>query len=123
MTLVQCFSGTLGISIVVTYHFQIHQFILFNRIPILFNMSVKSLDTVIDLDNLGDQNNIQNGEPTQNGVLTRTRLRVKSGPNDRLFKTLSKCEDYNGVITISELEKDIRDSSKSTKVLQVISCG
>ena len=86
-------------------------------------MSVKSLDTVIDLDNLGDQNNIQNGEPTQNGVLTRTRLRVKSGPNDRLFKTLSKCEDYNGVITISELEKDIRDSSKSTKVLQVISCG
>ena len=79
-------------------------------------MSVKSLDTIIDLDNLGDQNNIQNGELTQNGVLTRTRLRVKSGSNDRLFKTLSKCEDYNGVITISELQKDIRDSSKSTKV-------
>ena len=90
-------------------------------------MSVKSLDTVVNLDNLGDQNEVQNGEPTQNGepaqngVLTRTRLRVKSGPNDRLFKTLSKCEDYNGVITISELEKDIRDSSKSTKVLQIIS--
>ena len=88
-------------------------------------MSVKSLDTVIDLDNLGDQNDnqngepIQNGEPTKNGVLTR--LRVKSGPNDRLFKTLSKCEDYNGVITISELEKDFRDSSKSTKVLEIIS--
>ena len=71
-------------------------------------MSVKSLDTAIDLDNLEDGKNTQNGEPA--------RLRVKSGSNDRLFKTLSKCEDYNGVITISEIQKDIEDSSKSTKV-------
>ena len=73
-------------------------------------MSVKSLDTVINLEKLEDERNNQNGE------LIKTRLRIKSGSNDRLFKTLSKCEDYNGVITISELEKDIRDSSKSTKV-------
>ena len=73
-------------------------------------MSVKSLDTVINLEKLEDERRNQNGE------LIKTRLRIKSGSNDRLFKTLSKCEDYNGVITISELEKDIRDSSKSTKV-------
>ena len=73
-------------------------------------MSVKSLDTVINLEKLEDERNNQNGE------LIKTRLRIKSGSNDRLFKTLSNCEDYNGVITISELEKDIRDSSKSTKV-------
>ena len=73
-------------------------------------MSVKSLDTVINLEKLENEKNNQNGE------LIKTRLRIKSGSNDRLFKTLSNCEDYNGVITISELEKDIRDSSKSTKV-------
>ena len=79
-------------------------------------MSVKSLDTVIDLEKLEDEKNNQNGEATQNEEPIKARLRIKSGSNDRLFKTLSKCEDYNGVITISELEKDIRDSSKSTKV-------
>ena len=77
-------------------------------------MSVKSLDTVIDLDKNGKNN--QNVAPT----MRMNRLRVKSGSNDRLFKTLSKCEDYNGVITIYELEKDIRDSSKSTKVRRLL---
>ena len=80
-------------------------------------MSVKSLDTVIDLDKNGKNN--QNVAPT----MRMNRLRVKSGSNDRLFKTLSKCEDYNGVITISELEKDIRDSSKSTLVRGLLADG
>ena len=83
-------------------------------------MSVKSLDTVIDLDkNEKNKQNKQNVDPT----MRMNRLRVKSGSNDRLFKTLSKCEDYNGVITIYELEKDIRDSSKSTKVREVLADG
>ena len=96
----------LGISILSCYLSHSNS----SDLSVLFNMSVKSLDTVIDLDK--NEKNKQNVDPT----MRMNRLRVKSGSNDRLFKTLSKCEDYNGVITISELEKDIRDSSKSTKV-------